>query len=276
MQNHSFVGSVCVLLCVVVAACGDDGGGGDPTDVRFGETAIVVMVNPAINDANDVTMAEPGDARAGVTVSSDDGAEAVTDAEGVAVLGPLAAGTRTITLSGSNVDGSISVTLADGELRELAVAADTAGAEVMVEVDYRSEQLVMITPDMTNSEVNDALSVSDTVVFVKGGDYVGDIDFSGSRVTLFGEGLRGGAVTLDGNVTMNGSDSRIRGAHITGTLSIPASGIGLSFSRVDGQVSSEGSDATLLGNDLCGGVTITGSGSAVVGNDGVAPTTSCP
>jgi hypothetical protein len=146
----------------------------------------------------------------------------------------------------------------------------------MLDIDYKSDRVLEISPAMTNAQVNDALRVSDRVVFLAGGVYTGDLDFSGSRVTLFGEGVLGGTVTLQGNVMMSGSDSRIRGARITGTLSIPASGTGLSFSRVDGMATAVGSDATLLANALCGGATITGSGSFAVGNAGVPPTAACP
>ncbi len=260
---------VVVAACAAVGliGCGDDGGGnGTPTDIAFGETAIVVVVNPVVNDGNDQPMPVPGSSQAGVTLTSDDDVSATTDVNGIAVLGPLSAGTRTISVSGGGIDGSFSVTLADGELRELAVAGEDTRVEVMVEIDYKSDQLTEINPNMTNTEVNDALKVSDTVVFFNGGTYVGDLDFSGSRVTLFGEGLLGGAVTIDGNITMSGSDSRIRGTHVTGDLTIPASGTGVSFSRVDGTLTAEGSDSTVVSNDLRGTVAITGSGSIVLGN----------
>ncbi len=39
---------------------------------------------------------------------------------------------------------------------------------------------------------------------------------------------------------MSGSDSRIRDTRITGNLAGPASGLGMSFSRVDGATSMEG------------------------------------
>ena len=75
---------------------------------------------------------------------------------------------------------------------------------------------------------------------------------------------------------VSGSDSRIRGTRITGNLTMPASGLGLSFSQVDGTTTARGSDATLLGNAICGTGTITGSGSSVVGNSGIAPVAQCP
>ena len=258
----------------LVACGGDDGGGtNDPTDVPFGTTAIVVVVNPAINEANSKTVPAPGATQAGITLTTDDDVSATTGADGIAVLAPVSAGTRTITVSGG---GTFTVTIADRTLHEVALATEGARTEVMVNVDYKADQAFEVTPAMTNAEVNAALAVSDRVVFFSGGTYTGDLDFSGSRVTLFGEGVLGGQVILDGNITASGSDSRIRGADITGTLEIPASKVGLSFSRVDGALTSDGSDSMFLANDLCGGETITGSGSIVLGNMGAPPLAACP
>ena len=264
------------LTCLLVAACGGEDApttGIDPTDVRFGDTALVVVVNPDINDANRDALVEPGVVREGLVLRSDDGIVDTTGPDGIAVLAPLDPGTRTITIDGG---GSFTVLLAAGELRELALAADGARAEVMLEIDYKTDEAVELSPAMSSTEIADALSVSDRIVFLAGGVYTGDLDFSGSRVTLFGEGVLGGKVTLDGNVIMSGSDSRIRGAQITGDLAIPASGTGVSFSRVDGNLTAAGSDTTLLANALCGSDEITGSGSIVVGNAGAAPLAQCP
>ena len=165
--------------------------------------------------------------------------------------------------------------VADTTLREVALAATPGNAQIMVNVDYKSDQAFEVTPTMTNAEVNDALAVSDRVVFFKGGSYDGDLTFAGSRVTLFGEGVLGGKVILNGNITVSGSDSRIRGADITGSLTIPASKVGLSFSKTTGAVTSSGSDSMFLQNKLCGTETITGSGVTVVGNTGAAPAPAC-
>ena len=264
------------------SACGGDAGGGtpdanSPTDIPFGTTAIVVVVNPTVNDANAETgLPAPGEVVSGVTLTTDDNVSATTGADGIAVLAPVTAGTRTITVSGAVTGGTFTVTVADGTLREVALATDTGRAELMVDVDYKADQAFEVSPTMSNAEVNDILAVSDRVVFFKGGSYAGDLTFGGSRVTLFGEGVLGGNVTLDGNMTVTGSDSRIRGARITGSLTIPASKVGLSFSRVDGTVTSEGSDGMLLANALCGSETITGSGTIVVGTRGASPIAVCP
>ena len=263
---------------VVVFGCGGGGGTGGtmPTDVRFGDTALVVVVNPVVNDANVRAVPAPGLTRAGVRLTSDDGIGATTSADGTAVLAPLTAGARTIAVSGTNVGGSFTVNMAAGELREVAIATSATTTEVMVEIDYKSDRVTEISPATPIADVNAALAVSDNVVFFMGGVYTGDLDFSGSRVTLFGEGALGGKVELHGNVTISGSNSRIRGTRITGNLTMPASGLGLSFSRVDGATSSQGSDATLLGNAICGSEAVSGSGSFVVGNTGMAPVAQCP
>jgi hypothetical protein len=263
----------CLLSLVVLAAACD--APPSPLDVKFGDTALVVVVNPVVNDANDRSLPSPGTTKADIRITSDDGVDVRTDADGIAVLAPLTPGLRTISLSGSNVGGELQVNMIDGELREIAVAAEGSSAELMADIEYKSDKVTEITPSTSIDDVNAALAVSDTVVFFRGGAYEGDIDFSGSKVTLFGEGVLGGAVELRGNVTVSGSDSRIRGTLITGDLSVPASGIGLSFSRVNGEVSSRGSDATFLQNELCGTETIDGSGSLVLGNAGLAPLGAC-
>lgn len=270
------------LCLVMLSACGGDGAIGapdanSPTDVAFGTTAIVVVVNPTINEANQKTgLPAPGTITSGVTLTTDDNITATTGADGIAVLAPVTAGTRTITVSGAVNGGTFTVSVAEKTLREIALATDTGRAQVMVNVDYKADQAVEVNPTMTNAEVNSILAVSDRVVFFKGGNYAGDLTFAGSRVTLFGEGVLGGKVSLDGNMTVMGSDSRIRGARITGSLTIPASKVGLSFSRVDGMVTSEGSDGMLLANGLCGSETVAGSGTIVVGNLGAAPAAGCP
>ena len=65
-------------------ACGGDssGDGGTlpPTEVHFGDTALVVVMNPAVNDGNDRNLPAPGQTRLDVQVDSDDGLSATTDA----------------------------------------------------------------------------------------------------------------------------------------------------------------------------------------------------
>lgn len=274
--------AVLAAASLAVVGCGGDGSDTPPeilpTDIQFGDTALVVVLNPVVNDANKRSVPAPGTVQAGVIVSTDDGIADTTGADGIAVLAPLTPGARTVTIKGGGLDATFSITLTANALREIAVAATAAQAQaqVMVDVDYKTDRMFEVTAGMTAAQVNDALKVSDRVVFVRGGTYTGDLDFSGSRVTLFGEGVLGGGVVISGNVRISGSDSRLRGAKVTGTLTVPASGIGVSFAEVDAAVSATGSDAKLLSNAFCGGATVTGSGSTVVGNAGMAPTATCP
>jgi hypothetical protein len=259
-----------LLLSAALVACG--GGGGDPTDVLFGETTFVVVLNPVVNDINEAPVPAPGTERAGVLVASDDGPDDVTDPGGVATLAGVGAGTRTLALSGAGIDATLGLDIDDGDLREIAIAADGDGAAVMSEVVWAfGNDVVEVTPDMSPAAVNDALAASGSVVFFAGGTYTGDLFFTGSDVTLFGEGPYGGRVILDGNVTIEGSGNRIRGAVITGDLDIPGSGVSVSFTRVEGQLIMAGSSGVLLYNDFCGPVAIEGSGVTALDNTGLAP-----
>lgn len=256
-------------VAVVVGACGGDDGG---DEVLYGETTAVVVVNPIVNDVNEVTLASPGDERDDVLVESDDGADDVTDAGGVAVLAPLEAGVRTLALGSLTFDASVTVEMQQDALHELAIAADGDSASIMSEVVWPfASDVVEVLPDMTVDEVNAALADSGSVVFFAGGTYTGDLVFAGSNVILFGEGPHGGNVVLDGNVTIEGSGNRMRGAVITGNLEVPGSDAGISFTRVEGQVTVDGSSSVLLYNDFCGQVTIEGSGITSLDNTGLAP-----
>ncbi len=252
-------------------ACGDDTGT-SPTDVTFGETSFVVVVNPPVNDLNEAAVPPPGSIRQGVTVAVDGGPTGVTDAAGVPVLAPVAAGSRAISVSDGGNTGEVSVSIAEADLRELAIALDAGGTAVMADVGYPfGGQVIEVTPSMSVDLVNDALAQSNRIVFFRAGTYTGDLVFSGSDVTLFGEGPAGGRVTLDGNVVVDGSRNRIRGVWITGDLAVPGSDFGLSFSQVAGALEVDGSNAVLLSNAFCGMIDISGSGTTALGNAGMAP-----
>jgi hypothetical protein len=187
------------------------------------------------------------------------------------VLSPVASGSRVLAFDGPD-DGEVALSIVAGDLREVAVALDAAGAEVMADIRYEfGAAVVEISPAMTLVEVNAALAASNSVVFFAAGTYTGDINFSGSNVTLFGEGNTGGSVVIDGNVTVSGSQNRIRGARITGDLAVPASNFGMSFTRVDGATDISGSSSVMLANAFCGTVTVSGSGATLLGNAGLAP-----
>jgi pectin methylesterase-like acyl-CoA thioesterase len=142
----------------------------------------------------------------------------------------------------------------------------------MTTVQYAFDgRVVRVGPTTPVGEVNAALAESNVIVFLRSGLYVGNLTFSGSNVTLYGEGPRGGTVRINGSVTVNGSGNRIRGAHITGNLSVPANGFGMSLSRVDGAFQLNGSGARLLQNTFCGTVSSPTTNVTAFGNAGMAP-----
>jgi len=250
-------------------ACGGDD---DPDVILYGETTFVIVVNPIVNDANEAGVPIPGIERADVLIATDDELDALTDAGGVATLAEVTPGTRTLTLAGADIDAALDLDIDDGDLREVAIAADgDTAAPMSIVVWPFGNDVIEVNPDMSNAEVNEALAESGTVVFFAGGIYTGDFSFAGSDVTLFGEGPLGGSVFLDGNVTVEGSGNRIRGAIITGNLDVPGSQVSVSFTRVDGQTTVDGSSSTLLYNDFCGTVSIAGSGVTALDNLGMTP-----
>jgi hypothetical protein len=252
-------------------ACGGDGPT-NPPEVNFGETTVVYLINPVVNDANAVTVPTPGTTRSGVQVAVTGGPLGTTGSTGEVVLAPLTPGTSPVTFSVGTSSGQLSLDIAEGDLREIAVALDGSGAGSMANVLYAfGGTVVEVTPGMTNAQVNAALSGSNQIVFMPAGTYQGDLNFSGSNVTLFGEGSQGGAVTINGNVTVSGSFNRLRGAQIVGNLSVPGSSAGISYSSVTGTLTLSGSDAVLLNNAFCGAATVTGSGLLALGNAGLAP-----
>jgi hypothetical protein len=131
--------------------------------------------------------------------------------------------------------------------------------------------VVEVTPSMPVAQVNAALAQSSIIVFFRSGTYSGNLVFTGSNTTLFGEGPEGGRVVLDGNIRVEGSSSRIRGARVTGSLTAPGSQFGFAFGRVVGALNVDGSSSVLVNNAICGSVTIAGSGLTALGNAGMAP-----
>ena len=259
-----------ILALLFSVGCG--GGGTDPSDVTFGETTFVVLVNPVVNTANGIAVPPPGAMQNAVTVGVDGGPTETSGDGGVAVLAPVIAGARTLSLSGGTASGTTAVSIVDRDLVEVAMALDGSGAAVMANVRYEfGGQVVQINSTTPLAEVNAALSQSNIIVFFSAGTYTGDLVFSGSNVTLFGQGASGGLVTLSGNVTVSGSGNRIRGTRIVGNLSVPGSNAGVSFTRVAGTLTAAGSSAVFLNNAFCGVVTVSGSNSIVLGNAGLDP-----
>jgi lipopolysaccharide export system protein LptA len=260
-----------VMLLLPALACGGDGPT-DPPDAVYGETTVVYVLNPVVNDVNAVTVPTPGTTRTGVGVAVTGGPSGTTGSTGDLALAAIPTGARPVSFTDGTSTGQLTLDIAAGDLREIAVALNGAGAGSMADVRYIfGGTVVEIRPTMTIAQVNAELAKSNLIVFLRAGTYTGNLNFSGSNVTLFGEGSQGGTVVLNGNVTVSGSGNRFRGARINGSLTVVGSGAGISYSRVDGTLTVEGSNAVLLNNAFCGSVAVTGSGILALGNAGLSP-----
>lgn len=260
-----------VTLSSGALACGGDGPT-DPPDAVYGETTVVYLLNPTVNDVNVVTVPAPGSTRAGVQVAVASGPSGSTGSTGDLALAPVDPGVWSVTFSAGGDNGDLELDIGAGDLREIAVALTGSGAAEMAAIRYAFGGTVTeISPSMSAAEVNALLAGSNQVVFMRSGTYQGDLEFSGSDITLFGEGARGGTVTINGNVLVSGSRNRLRGARVLGDLSVPGSSAGISYSRVGGDFTLSGSDAVLLNNAFCGSAVIAGSGLRALGNAGLAP-----
>ncbi|HUF50806.1 MAG TPA: hypothetical protein VMN60_08235, partial [Longimicrobiales bacterium] len=256
---------------LLTTGCGDKDSTGPALEVNLGETTFVVLVNPVVNAANAVPVPAPGTLRS-VEVSWGS-AQVQAGGDGIAVLNRIAAGSGLLHFATPGIAASVSTSIAEKDLHEVAVAlGPQSGAGIMANVRYAFGGVVVeITPSTPVAQVNAQLASSNIIVLLRRGIYRGNIQFTGSNVTLFGAGVSGGEVTIEGNVTIEGSSNRIRGARIVGDLSVSGSNAGVSFSRVTGRFSLSGSGAVLLNNAFCGPVVLGGSNPTVLGNAGLPP-----
>jgi hypothetical protein len=244
-------------------------GGNDP-DTPFGETAIVVVVNPEANDGN--TEPAPGfvaDLYGGVDIDADPGGAGTTDDTGLAVLHDLDDGDLDLVFDGV---AALPFTIAaEGDVYDVAVAYDGEQVGLYSGFPIRygiGGQIVEIPIDADPTE---ALAEDDRIVFFEDGIHVGDLVIQGSNVILFGEGFAERSVVVDGNVEVRGTDVRIRGVTITGDLTVSGNQFGMSFGVVRGTTHLNGQAISFLRNVFCGGAEVPSSNAALYDNLGLAP-----
>jgi len=263
-----------VALAATTAAlgCGGDDDGHDP-DRPFGDTAIVVVVNPTPNDGN--TAAVPGissDIREGVGVDAEPGGGATTDASGLGVVDEVAMGDLQLIFdSGPVLPSQI---LSDGDVYDLAVAydGDTVTAFDGYPIRYGvGGEILEFATDADPAEVAEALGTDGNIVFFEDGVYTGDLMITGEDVIFFGEGLTERQVVIDGSVEVRGTGVRIRGFTITGDLTVFGNQFGMSFSVVQGNTQINGNPVSFLRNAFCGNVDVPSSNASLLDNEGLAP-----
>lgn len=257
------------ILATLSLAPGCGGGDNDPY-LPFGETAVVVVVNPLPNDAN--TASPPafvGTEYAAIEVAAEPGGASITDDTGLAVLRDLDAGDLDLVFDG---DAALPLEIAsEGDVYDLAVAHD--GAEVGLYPGFPIRygvggEIVVIA---TDGDATEALSTDDTIVFFEDGVHVGDLVIAGGNVILFGDSFEGEPVVVDGSIEVRGGSVRIRGVTITGDLTVFGNNFGMSFSTVQGATQLNGQAISFLRNVFCQGASVPSSNVALYDNAGLPP-----
>lgn len=265
MSHHLRLFTITAALAMAAGCGGDD----DP-DLPFGETAVVVVVNPLPNEGNTTSPpAFAGTEYAGIEVDAEPGGSNTTDDTGLAVLRDLDAGDLDLVF-----DGAASLPLAiagEGDVYDLAVAHD--GAEVALYPGFPIRygvggDIIVIA---TDGDAIEALNTDDTIVFFEDGIHVGNLVIEGENVILFGDSFEGEPVVVDGSIEVRGGSVRIRGVTITGDLTVFGNNFGMSFSTVQGATQLNGQAISFLRNVFCQGANVPSSNAALYDNAGLPP-----
>jgi hypothetical protein len=259
------------LASAIQLGCG--GGPAANPDQPFGETAIVVVLNPRVNDGNTASPpASVGAARSGVVVDAEPGGQTTTDATGLGVITGLTTGNiRLLLPGGSSVPINIA---ASGDVYDIAVGYNGTVAPVFPNFPIRYEvggQIVRFDTTASPMDVRAALSTRDNIVFFRNGTYSGDVTIEGDNVIFFGEGFTERRVIINGSLVVRGTGVRIRGFTITGDVTVNGNNFGMSFSVVRGRTDIRGNGVAFLRNAFCGSVSVPSSNAALLDNKGMAP-----
>lgn len=263
------ISSLAAALAAVLGAAAGCGGDGVDPNQPFGETTVVVVVNPAPNDGNTVTApAFVGTDIAGIDIDADPGGGGTTDDTGLAVLGDLDAGDLDLVFPGAALPFAIQTA---GDVYDLAVAHDGSQVALYPGFPIRYGVGGDIITIATDGDATEALNTDSTIVFFEDGIHVGDLVIEGGDVILYGDSFDGEPVVVDGNIEVRGGDVRIRGVTITGNLTVFGNGFGMSFSVVQGQTQLNGQAISFLRNVFCQGANVPSSNAALYDNQGLPP-----
>jgi hypothetical protein len=261
---------------VLTAGCGDDDEAGGPIrtpDSPFGETAIVAVVNPAVNEGNTTdTPSSLGTERGSIVVDAEPGGAGTTDATGLAVIQELARGDLSLRF-GANASLPFTV-VADGDVYDLAVGLGGSAVEAFPNFPIRYAvrgTVVDFDSSATPDAIARALDTDSNIVFFKNGTYTGDLTITGDSVIFFGEGFTQRQVVIDGSVIVKGTGVRIRGFTITGNVTVDGNDFGMAFSIVRGTTDIKGNAVAFLRNAFCRPVSVPSSNATLLDNEGMAP-----
>jgi hypothetical protein len=296
MPTFTFASPTRVLVSALVLSlcngCKDDpppdgtaetGGDDAPADLPAGSTAIVVIVNPVVNDGHQTGVPSVlTEVRDEVDVDAEPGGDGITDLTGLTVVeaepGP------TVLRFGPDDDDQAELGLsvvADGDVYDAPVAWDGVAAEGFDGTPIRyavgnASGAIFLDPETPLLQIEDELAEDEAVVVLRPGVYVGDLTIRGRDVLLFGEGFSEAAVTIDGSIQASGEAVRLRGLSVEGDVVAEGNNFGMSFMVVRGETRITGNGGAFLRNVFCGDVVIPSGSATLLDNYGLAPLADVP
>ncbi|MEW6251441.1 MAG: hypothetical protein AB1716_12395 [Planctomycetota bacterium] len=235
----------------------------------FGDTDVVLWVNPAFDETSTIALngtgsGPIGEERANIVVRLGQ-EEFETDSRGLVVLEDVPDGDLVIEIDEAEI------LLADvdaGELIEVAVGLDGGRAEILGIIRYPPTLTRLQPPPGANI---DTLTIGGRVLAaLLPGNYSGTLVLNGTDVTVVGAVTANGpATTIAGDLIIAGNRVVVRGLNVTGQLVIRGNEAAASFNRVNG-LTITGNSAFLLGNTVRGtDIRVTGANALLLGNAGV-------
>ncbi len=222
---------------------------GDATDA-------VVIVNPTINEGSTITNINIGEIRNEINVTAGD-TNVTTNQTGLVLVSGMPTGTVPLRFENGAIDLDI---LIDGELVDLLLAVTVDGVvQIVPPIRYQppDSNLVQIGP---NDDLAGALDDDNVVVLLEPGTYRGPITITGNNVSLLGSFDASGELlsVIDGDVSVYGTNVRLRTVHIDGNLLVRADNFSAVFGQMIGAIV-DGNNIVMIRNTFNGGtVQVTG------------------
>lgn len=164
--------------------------------------------------------------------------------------------------TGSDADGPIDIIMVDGEVVEvICYPPDSINEKPEVIIDTESEGDVEILENGSGTAITFDESTN-------GEPIVMDVNIEGNQVSVYGNGPEN--TIIDGDVTIDGNNVRLRGVTITGNLSISLNRSSVVLCRVLGDVSittNNTNNSVFVDNDVFGNFLCTSNQNLLTGND---------
>ncbi|QCK15241.1 hypothetical protein DCC35_11030 [Mangrovivirga cuniculi] len=251
------------LLILIITSCSSDDEGQTPNagGSDFGQiTSAVIIVNPVINEGSTTTI-KSATQRDSVLITTSGAPNETTDSTGVAVIKGLPTGTNTLEFPTGNTGFDV---IQEKELYDVVVSyTDTGVVQIIPPVRYPIGGDVIFVNNAT--ELTNAVSKDNSIVFMNPGIYEGDISIPATDVIIFGywDQEEGSQSIITGNVTVNGSNVRMRGVTVNGFTTTNGNQFSASFCEFN-NANISGNGISLIRNIFNGTDVTVPSGNAVL------------